>query len=78
MKRKGICAKCSSHGDMTKHHILPKVFYLGKGGVVYLCRTCHNNIEVVYLMAESLGRDKTERRKLMPCVYRKLLKKFLP
>ena len=29
----------------TKHHILPKRFFNGKGGKIDICRKCHNELE---------------------------------
>jgi len=28
------------------HHILPKRFFKGEGGIYYLCRSCHNLLEL--------------------------------
>ena len=43
---KGECPKCHRVGKLTKHHILPKRFYfLADAGVIYLCRSCHDQLE---------------------------------
>jgi len=31
----------------TRHHILPKRFFGGKGGLYVLCRECHNKLELL-------------------------------
>jgi hypothetical protein len=31
----------------TRHHILPKRFFHGVGGLYILCRKCHNKLELL-------------------------------
>lgn len=80
MKKKGKCAKCGTREQITRHHILPKVHFHGSGGMLYLCRGCHDEIEKSYAIAERLfGHtvDYHERKRLTVLQYKELTIKFL-
>lgn len=40
-----LCPKCLESKPGTKHHVLPRRFFNGKGPILYLCRKCHDAIE---------------------------------
>lgn len=78
------CAKCGNR-QVSKHHSLPKCFYYGKGGIVYLCRgkgtqECHNKIENLYQIAERKSGTfacACGRKRLTASEYYEILSKFL-
>lgn len=46
-RRYGICPKCFEKRHLTKHHILPKRFFGFNQSVLYLCQSCHSEIEII-------------------------------
>ena len=72
------CEKCGTHKEVTKHHIIPRIFGKGKGGICYLCRTHHDEIEQRILKVEHqmsglpCGRFKLEEQE-----YRDILNDYL-
>jgi len=71
---KGICPKCLVNKKLTKHHIYPKRYKKrGNKDVKYLCRSCHDELEVDIMLQEikskSLPLDKKE--------YLQILNEFL-
>ncbi len=69
------CPKCKQVKKMTIHHLLPKTHYKGAGDTVYVCRECHNKLEMIILQEE--GRIKGKRRKLDPIVYYSIWNSFI-
>lgn len=63
MAKKGICPKCSKNKTLTKHHILPRTHFKGSSKIVYLCRTCHDELEKYIESVEGKNR-KGKRNKL--------------
>jgi len=41
----GLCPKCFEAGHLTAHHVLPKRYFGQNKHKLYLCRSCHNEIE---------------------------------
>lgn len=39
------CEKCGTHKNITRHHILPRCVFHGRGGICYLCRCHHDEVE---------------------------------
>jgi hypothetical protein len=39
---KGKCLKCGTTKCLTRHYVLPKRHWKGKGKIVTLCRKCHD------------------------------------
>ncbi len=68
-KRLGLCPKCLEIGELTRHHIFPRRWFKRKE-IIYLCRTCHNDIENIIYKRE---KDK----QLKEHVYVKIIKSFL-
>ena len=49
MQHRGICPKCLQMARLTKHHIFPKKYFKKKHiPVLFLCRTCHDDLERLY------------------------------
>jgi len=69
---KRVCPKCFEVRKLTEHHILPRRFYKFNKHVIYLCRKCHDNIEVIIskLESENNGRLDTDG-------YYKVIKDFI-
>lgn len=42
-----VCCKCFKFGKITKHHLLPKRFFGTNDKILYLCATCHREIEAI-------------------------------
>jgi len=49
---KGMCPKCHRRKDLTIHHCIPKRLKTGIEEIVYLCRDCHDWVEVRIKEAE--------------------------
>ena len=63
---------------MSRHHILPQHFWHGIGGICYLCRDCHDEIERRITRTERIySGSKTKRFQLAPYEYREILRDFL-
>jgi len=43
----GICPKCLECRQLTAHHIYPKRFFGCNHNVLYICRSCHDEIETI-------------------------------
>lgn len=41
----GKCHKCNKHKVLTKHHVLPKRHFKHSHVILYLCRSCHSELE---------------------------------
>lgn len=52
-KRLGVCPKCFEKKVLTNHHILPVRHYGRNNWKISLCRSCHNDIEVILNRLES-------------------------
>lgn len=46
-RKKGVCPKCFKVRVLTKHHVLPQRFYGRNSNTIYLCRNCHDKIEII-------------------------------
>lgn len=76
--KKECCLKCKTKFRLSRHHILPKVFWHGFGGTVDLCMTCHREIEAIINKAETkLSGSKSVRYKLNEADYKGILRRFL-
>lgn len=53
----GTCPKCNVDGPITVHHIYPKRFYGGRGPLVKICRTCHDELERYIPLNEKMPDD---------------------
>lgn len=53
-KDKELCPYCRKLSYLTKHHILPKRWFFGKGAIHRLCRKCHDWLEKDIAMEEKL------------------------
>lgn len=73
------CEKCGTRHRPTRHHILPKVFFGGYGGISDLCCGCHREIErrILQREREVAGNNKITRHKLNEKEYRQILADFL-
>jgi hypothetical protein len=73
------CERCGSYLNPSKHHILPRHFFHGMGGIVWLCRdSCHNEIEKRITATEAVYSGSRARRfKLAPSEYREILRNFM-
>jgi hypothetical protein len=71
------CEKCGTHKEVTKHHILPRFFFKGKGGISYLCRHHHNEVEHRILETERQMSGSYKRYQLEESEYREILKNYL-
>ena len=63
---RGICPKCKQLRPRTQHHIYPKRWYGRNNHIVYLCRTCHNKLELLIPF-----------KKMNKHFYKKVVKDFL-
>lgn len=77
--KKEHCEKCGATRQLSRHHILPKVFWKGYGGTVVLCRDkCHREIEAIINKAETkMSGNKSIRFKLNEDDYKGILRRFL-
>lgn len=73
------CERCNTRHRPTRHHILPKVFFNGRGGIAHLCFGCHRDIERIILKAERIasGNPKIARFKLHESEYKQIYKEFI-
>lgn len=77
MALKGNCPKCSKHKFLTKHHILPRChFTQGSGRIVYVCRACHDDLEIYIELIEGKN-NKGKRNKLSTWNYEIIYHDFL-
>ena len=76
--KKERCIRCGTTRRLSRHHILPKVFWNGYGGTVVLCMDCHRGIEAIIHKAETkLSGSKSVRYKLNEDDYKGILRRFL-
>jgi hypothetical protein len=77
--KKERCEKCGATRRLSRHHILPKIFWNGYGGTVVLCMDkCHREIEAIIHKAETkISGSKSVRYKLNENEYREILRRFL-
>ena len=54
-KNKNKCKRCRCKTNLTKHHIIPRVYH-DSGVTICLCRACHDKIEAIIAAAEELAR----------------------
>lgn len=47
MKYCGVCPKCGVDKKLTKHHIFPCRHGGRKEQVIYICRECHDSLELL-------------------------------
>lgn len=72
------CEKCRTKKNITKHHVLPRFFYKGQGGICRLCAGCHEKIEKIIQTEETLhSKHKAVRFNLGESIYRHILGRFL-
>jgi hypothetical protein len=72
---KGNCLRCHKVRLLTQHHIYPRTHYKDCHEVVYLCASCHIELEQRILAME--GSKKGIRHKLRKEDYYNLLLNFL-
>ena len=69
--QKGQCVVCfeyyTEENPKSRHHILPKRFYGGNGGLFEMCRNCHNKLEKLIPL----------RKKLETWQYKQILEFFI-
>ena len=57
----GECPVCNRNYTQencrTRHHILPKRFFKGRGGLYTLCRLCHNELEYMIPLSKILPEE---------------------
>lgn len=58
----GNCPVCGvayhTNNWRSGHHILPKRFFHGIGGIYYMCRQCHNELEFFIPQKKLLEEEK--------------------
>lgn len=42
-----LCVKCLEIKSGTRHHVYPQRFFGGEGPILWLCRQCHDALEVI-------------------------------
>lgn len=56
-----ICSKCELECEITKHHV-KDVDGIKTGEIQYVCRECHDGIELQYYLEGRLGKIKRGKR----------------
>lgn len=56
-KKFGQCPKCKELTHRTTHHILPKRFFGGRGPIEFICRSCHDNLELLIPQNEQMPEE---------------------
>ena len=67
-----ICVHCLEHRQLTKHHVLPRAWFGGKGPILLLCHNCHADIGLAYAEAEM-----KHGGKLPPALYARIAVDFI-
>lgn len=82
-RRKGCCPVCNQkyirnnrYRYKSPHHILPQRWFGKHGEVVYLCRSCHNLLEIIIEKVE-LAFGNGKRVELTKQIYYAILNGFL-
>lgn len=69
--KSGNCPACNVEYTVenwkSRHHILPKRFFGGEGGLFELCRQCHNELEKLI----------PAKKQLTECEYKAILCDFV-
>jgi len=60
--RIGKCLKCKTMGFLTRHHELPRTHYGNTKEIIYLCQSCHNDIEKMIVEKEGFNKNNRRRR----------------
>ena len=47
LKANGLCPKCFKIKYFTGHHVYPKRYFNGNKDKLYLCRDCHDDLEIL-------------------------------
>lgn len=47
-RKHNTCGLCNSNEDITKHHLIPQAIGNGSGGLVKLCRKCHDIVHQTF------------------------------
>lgn len=42
-----LCSKCLEIKPGTRHHVYPRRFFGGEGPLLWLCRKCHDALELI-------------------------------
>lgn len=72
------CEKCGTRHRPSRHHILPKLWWRGYGGICHLCTHHHREIEALIQAEETKhSGTKSRRFKLHESEYREILRCFL-
>lgn len=56
-----MCPKCHTEQERTCHHVWPRRFFHGSGPLLYLCRSCHNDIERLIPRYQRLSVERYEQ-----------------
>lgn len=51
------CPACGVVKPMTRHHVMPKRFFSGKGKTELICRDCHDKLELYIPHSEIMPSD---------------------
>lgn len=76
------CEKCGTKDNVTKHHIIPRCFG-GGGGICYLCRFHHDEVEARLAKTEEQMSEgmtfpgPSMRFRLEDSEYREILRDYL-
>lgn len=66
----GVCPKCLRICQLTRHHIYPKVHFRGSREILFLCRECHDILEMYWY-------PKRNRKRLKKRDYLEIIERFL-
>ena len=69
------CERCGTNKRPSRHHILPKRFFGGRGQIGHLCVWCHREIEAIILQEET--RYTAFRSKLPERIYADIFYNFI-
>lgn len=50
----GICPRCKKEKDLTTHHVRKRLIFGNNGRTLYLCRSCHDELEILVTVMENV------------------------